>query len=101
MLHDLEEDQFALPAGVAGIDDADDIVTTQQRHKVLEPSLLLRLRNQIELRRQDGQCLESPCLRPDALQQMTGRCGDQHGGRLEVVAVLGESAECLGDIGGD
>ena len=59
-LHDVAEDQLALPPGVAGIDDIGDIAALEEAFEHIEPLGIPFDRLQLELVRQDRQALEIP-----------------------------------------
>ena len=105
MLHDVAEDEFALAAGVARIDDAGDVLALDQPREEFEAILALLDRLQVKMRRDNGQVRERPfaalhleALGGRELEQVTD-CGRQDVLRvLVVVAMAREAAERARDV---
>ena len=89
--HDVTEDQLALAAGIAGIDDAVDVLAFGEFEDLFEAGFGVGNRVEVEALRDGGQHLEIPrqffavgAHRHPQLDQMTDRRGDH---RLVVFVV--------------
>jgi hypothetical protein len=107
-LGDVIEDQFAFAARVAGVDQAADILALDQLAEQLEARRGLLDRREREVRRDDRQVGEGPFAAFDLeflgtgqLEQVTDRRREHEVFAFEVVVVLGETPQRLGDVGGD
>ncbi len=109
VLHDQAEDQFALAAGVAGIDQPGDVLALDQLDDRVQPRLGLVDRRQVEMRRDHRQVGEAPLAALDVvflgrldLDQVADGAGHDVVVALEVVVVLVELArrrrQCADDV---
>ena len=108
MLRDIAENQFAFAPGVAGIDQAGDVLALDQAGQQAQPFLGSLDRIQGEMRRNHRQVGKAPLaaldvefLRHRQFQQMADGRGQHVVVALEVVARLGKAAQRLGDVLGD
>ena len=108
VLDDVAEDQLALAAGVAGVDQRVHVLALDQLEQQLEPRLALLDRPQVEVRRNDRQmgkrplaALDLELVRHAQLQQMADRRRKHVLVALVVVVLLLEAAQRLGDVAGD
>ena len=108
VLGDIAENQLALPAGIAGIDDSRDILSLEEFQQDVEPGLTSVDRRQIEMRRYHRQIRERPLAFLDVVlgrqrefQQMSHR-GRQHIlVAFEILALAGEPAQRARYVGGN
>ena len=108
VLDDVAENQFAFAPGVAGVDQRVHVGAFDQLFEDLQPRLAFLNRQQIKMRRDDGQMFERPfaARRLDAFRRHDGeqmadrRRNDVLVAFVKVVHFL-ESAERLGDVAGD
>jgi hypothetical protein len=108
VLGDVIEDQFAFAPRVTGVDQAINILALDQLGQHLEPGLSFLDGGQREVGRNDGEVGKRPFAALDLeffgatqFQQMTDGGRDDMRLAFEVVVVLGETAQRLGNIGGD
>ena len=108
VLRDQAKDEFALASGIAGIDDAIDVLALDQSRQQLEPLFVACDRVQVEVRRDDGQVRERPFAALDLhafgrldLDQMPDRGGHHVTLAFEIVLHAWQSTERAGDVGGD
>ena len=108
VLRDVAEDELALAARVAGVDERVDVLALDELQQRLQPVLVLLDRLQLELRRDRRQVRERPLAALDLLlfghadlEQMADRRRQHVAVALEVVVVAREAAERARDVGGD
>jgi hypothetical protein len=107
VLGDVIEDQLAFAPRVAGVDQAIDILALDQLVEQLEARLGLLDRRQREVRRNHRQVGERPFAALDLEflgQDSSSRwpmAEESTCVAFEVVVVLGETPQRLGDVGGD
>ena len=109
LLEDVLEDEFALAAGVAAVDDHLHVLAADQFAQGVELCFGVRQHRQRKFLRQDGQVVQGPFLqgRVDLLgvgdaHQMTDGKGDDMVVAFEVGLGLGEPAgQRLDDVRGD
>ena len=108
MLDDVSEDELALTAGVAGVDQRVDILALEEPRQDLQSRLGLLDRLQSELARNRGQVTECPLSALHFLffghadfEQMADRRRQHEVIVLEIFVFLGEPPQCPRDIGGN
>ena len=108
VLGDVAEDEFALTAGVAGIDQCIDILALDELLQGLELGLGFLAGLEVEVRRNDRQSVETPLalfglegLRSADFEQVTDGRGDDGVVPFEVVIDPFEPTKGFGDVRGD
>ena len=107
VLDDVTENQFAFAAGVASVDQAVHVLALDEAEQDLEARAGFLDGLEIEVRRNDGQVGKSPFAAFDfhpfgqaQLEQMPDGGREHKLVALEVIVLLDESAEGLGDVRG-
>jgi hypothetical protein len=105
VLHDVAKDEFAFAAGVAGIDELDNVLAANQPQQEIQPRGGLFQRPQGEFGRNRRQVSECPLTAFDLLllghtdfQQVADRGGEHVAIAFKVVIVTREPAQCARNV---
>ena len=105
MLDDIAEDQLTFAPGVAGIDQAIDLFAFSQAGQKLQARFGLFNRQEVKMRRDNGQVSERPLPAFDLIFLRCGNLDKVADGRreneavaLKIIIVAGEAAQGAGNV---